>query len=84
MVQGVLNHLWQSTLFAGVVGLLTWVFRDYRAQVRASRRVSSRSCNSSWTTSAHGSTPTRALPERVTTESVDPAGAYFQRLQADR
>src|SRR5262249_1322585 len=28
------NHLWQSTLFAGVAGLLTLVFRRNRAAVR--------------------------------------------------
>jgi hypothetical protein len=28
------NHLWQSTLFAGLVWLLTLAFRRYRAPVR--------------------------------------------------
>lgn len=28
------NHLWQSTLFAAVAGLLTLVFRRNRAQTR--------------------------------------------------
>jgi uncharacterized protein (TIGR03435 family) len=28
------NHLWQSTLFAGVIALLTLALRTYRAQVR--------------------------------------------------
>jgi bla regulator protein blaR1 len=28
------NHLWQSTLFAGVAGLLTLLLRDHRAHVR--------------------------------------------------
>jgi beta-lactamase regulating signal transducer with metallopeptidase domain len=34
MIQGVLDHLWQSTLFAGAMGLLTWVFRGHGAHVR--------------------------------------------------
>jgi bla regulator protein blaR1 len=33
-VSAVANHLWQSTLFAGVVGLLTLAFRNNRAPVR--------------------------------------------------
>jgi bla regulator protein blaR1 len=28
------NHLWQSTLFVCLIALLTWTFRNYRAQVR--------------------------------------------------
>ena len=28
------NHLWQSTLFAGIVGVLTLTLRQNRAQVR--------------------------------------------------
>jgi beta-lactamase regulating signal transducer with metallopeptidase domain len=34
MIQGVLNHLWQSTLLVGVIALLTWLFRGHGAQVR--------------------------------------------------
>jgi len=34
MIQGVLNHLWQSTLLVGVIALLTWVLRGHGAQVR--------------------------------------------------
>jgi len=33
-LSGLANHLWQSTLFAGVVGLLTLAFRKNRAAVR--------------------------------------------------
>ncbi len=28
------NHVWQSTLFAGVAGLLTWTLRKNHARVR--------------------------------------------------
>jgi bla regulator protein blaR1 len=31
---GLANHLWQSTLFAGLAGLLTLAFRKNRAQIR--------------------------------------------------
>src|ERR1700735_1833916 len=34
MLRELANHLWQSTLFAGVVALLTFAFRRNRAQVR--------------------------------------------------
>jgi bla regulator protein blaR1 len=34
MIAEVTNHLWQSTVFAAVVGLLTLAFRKNRAQVR--------------------------------------------------
>ncbi len=34
MIAEVTNHLWQSTVFAVVVGLLTLAFRKNRAQVR--------------------------------------------------
>src|SRR5687767_9809029 len=34
MVDIISNHLWQSTLFAGAVALLTLVFRRNRAHVR--------------------------------------------------
>jgi len=36
MIQAVLNHLWQSTLLVAVIGLLTWLLRNYRASVRYS------------------------------------------------
>src|SRR5450432_1498450 len=34
MTGALTNHLWQSTLFAVVAGLMTIAFRKYRAQVR--------------------------------------------------
>lgn len=34
MTQEVLNHLWQSTLLVGAIGLLTWIFRGHGAHVR--------------------------------------------------
>jgi uncharacterized protein (TIGR03435 family) len=34
LFNSVLNHLWQSTLFAAVAGLLTLAFRKHRAQTR--------------------------------------------------
>jgi uncharacterized protein (TIGR03435 family) len=34
MITGLANHLWQSTLFAGVAGLLTLAFQRNRANVR--------------------------------------------------
>src|SRR5258708_16858471 len=34
MIGGLINHLWQSTLFAVVAGLLTMAFRRNRAEVR--------------------------------------------------
>jgi hypothetical protein len=35
MIGALTNHLWQSTLFAVVAGLLTVAFRQNRANVRA-------------------------------------------------
>lgn len=34
MIDAVINHLWQSTIFAAAVGLLTMALRKNRAQVR--------------------------------------------------
>ena len=34
MIEQAANHLWQSTLFAALAGLLTLAFRRNRAQVR--------------------------------------------------
>ena len=34
MISAVTNHLWQSTLFACVIGLLTLLFKSNRAAVR--------------------------------------------------
>jgi len=34
MTQQLLNHLWQSTLFAGVIGLLTLALRSNSARLR--------------------------------------------------
>ena len=34
MIEQAANHLWQSTLFAAIAGLLTLAFRNNRAQVR--------------------------------------------------